>query len=77
MQSVEVAGRIGGFVRSTQVPKAVALFCEAHSGKGVEMMSENDLEARKLDHGELTEWTDVNAEGCYRLVTGDDPPTYG
>lgn len=45
MQSVEVSGRVSGSVRPTQEPKALALFCVAHAGKHVEMMSEGQLEA--------------------------------
>lgn len=50
MQSIEVAASIGGMdggsVRSTQEPKALAMFCIAHAGTGVEMMSDDQLEGR-------------------------------
>lgn len=63
MQSVEVAASIGsmdgGSVRSMKEPTALAMFCIAHAGMGAEMMSENQLEAGNLDHGELTEWTEA------------------
>lgn len=75
-QSVEVAVRAGVSVRASQEPKALALFCEAHTGKVVAMMSEHDLEARNLDQGELTEWTDADAEIRYTALTGDRPPDY-
>lgn len=80
MQSVEVAGSIGciggGSVRATQQPKALAMFCLAHVGKAVEMLNEGQLEGRDLDHGELTEWTDENADERYKAVTGKTPPSY-
>ena len=76
MQSVEVAARVGGSVRATQEPKALAIFCHAHAGMGVEMMSEGQLEGRNLDHGELMEWTDANAEERFKAVDGETPPNY-
>ncbi len=77
MQSVEVSARIGGGVRATQEPMALALFCVAHAGKHVEMMSDDQLEGRKLDHDELTEWTDANAEERFEAIDGESPPSYG
>jgi hypothetical protein len=57
MQSVEVAASIdgmdGGSVQSTQEPKALAMFCIAHAGMGVEMMNENQLEAGNRGLGKL------------------------
>jgi hypothetical protein len=76
MQSVEVSARVGGSVRASQEPKALAMFCVAHAGMRVEMMSEGQLEGRNLDHGELTEWTDANAEERFKAVDGDTPPSY-
>lgn len=80
MQSVEVAASIGGMdrgsVRTTQEPKALAMFCAAHAGKRVEMMSEGQLEGRNLDYGELTEWTDANAEERFKAMDGETPPRY-
>lgn len=80
MQSVEVAASIGGIgggsVRATQEPKALAMFCNAHAGMHVEMMSEGQLEGRNLDHGELTDWTDANAEERFKIVNGETPPNY-
>ena len=80
MQSVELAASIGciggGSVRATQNPKALAMFCAAHAGKRVEMMSEGQLEGRNLDHGELTEWNDANAEERFKAVDGETPPSY-
>ncbi|WP_154822163.1 hypothetical protein [Burkholderia pseudomallei] len=77
MQKVEVACSVGGSgIRGSQEPKALALFCEAHMCEVVEMMTEKDLEFRNLDHGELTKWTDVDAEAKYRALTGNEPPTY-
>ncbi|CAN7646154.1 hypothetical protein [Massilia sp. LjRoot122] len=76
MQSVEVSARIGGSVRASQEPKALAMFCVAHAGMRVEMMSEGQLEGRNLDHGELTEWTDANAEERFKAVDGETPPNY-
>ncbi|KFC73334.1 hypothetical protein [Massilia sp. LC238] len=76
MQSVELSARVGGSVRTTQEPKALAMFCVAHAGKRVEMMSESQLEDRNLDHGELTEWTDANAEERFKAVDGETPPSY-
>lgn len=80
MQSVEVAASLGGMdggsVRTTQQPKALAMFCVAHAGKRVEMMNEGQLEGRNLDHGELTEWTDANAEERFKAVDGEAPPSY-
>ncbi|KFC73311.1 MULTISPECIES: hypothetical protein [Massilia] len=80
MQSVEVAASIGGMdggsVRSTQEPKALAMFCIAHAGMGVEMMNDDQLEGRKMDHGELTEWTAANAEERFKAVAGETPPSY-
>lgn len=76
MQSVEVAARVGGGVRATQEPKALAMFCNAHAGMRVEMMSDNQLERRNLDHGELTEWTDANADERFKAVDGENPPSY-
>lgn len=76
MQAVEVAASIGGIdggsVRSSQEPKALAMFCNAHAGKFVEMMSDGQLEGRNLAHGELTEWTDANAEERFNAVEGED-----
>jgi hypothetical protein len=76
MQKVEVACSVGASVRATQEPKALALFCEAHSTEVVEMMSEKDLEFRHLDRGELARWTDDDAEARYRALVGREPPTY-
>lgn len=76
MQSVEVSARIGGSVRATQQPKALALFCMAHAGLQVEMLNDDQLEGRDLDYGELTEWTDANAEERFRAVSGENPPGY-
>ena len=76
MQSVELSALVGGSVRTTQEPKALAMFCVAHAGKRVEMMSESQLEDRNLDHGELTEWTDANAEERFKAVDGETPPSY-
>lgn len=76
MQAVEVGCSGPGSVRGTQEPKALALFCHAHMSEVVEMMTEKDLEFRDLDHGELTIWTDENAEARYKSITGDEPPNY-
>lgn len=76
MQAVEVGCSSVGSMRGTQEPKALALFCYAHMSEVVEMMTAKDLEFRNLDHGELTTWTDENAEARYKAVTGDEPPTY-
>lgn len=76
MQSVEVSARVDGSVRATQEPKALALFCVAHAGMHVEMMSDGQLEGCNLDHGELTEWTDANAEERFKAVDGENPPSY-
>ena len=76
MQSVGVSASVGGSVRATQEPKALALFCSAHAGMHVEMMSEGQLEGRNLDHGELAEWTDANAEELFKAVAGETPPRY-
>jgi hypothetical protein len=76
MQSVELSARVGGSVRATQEPKALAMFCVAHAGMRVEMMSEGQLEGRNLDHGELTEWTDANAEERFKAIDGATPPSY-
>jgi hypothetical protein len=80
MQSVEVAASIGavggGCVRSTQEPKALALFCIAHAGMGVEMMNDNQMEGRNLDYGQLTKWTAANAEERFKAVAGETPPSY-
>ncbi|MGK5049928.1 hypothetical protein ACQ4WP_29185 [Janthinobacterium sp. GB4P2] len=80
MQSVEVAASIGGMeggsVRASQHPKALALFCNAHAGKHVEMMSEGQLEGRNLVHGELTDWTDANAEERFKAIDGEKAPSY-
>lgn len=80
MQSVEVAASIGciggGSVRATQEHKALAMFCLAHAGKPVEVMSEGQLEGRNLDHGELTVWTDENADERYKAVAGATSPSY-
>lgn len=76
MQKVEVACSGGFGVRGSQEPKALALFCAAHAGEVVEMMGEKDLEFRRLDHGELTTWTDDDADARYKAVTGEEPPNY-
>ncbi|WP_454728034.1 MULTISPECIES: hypothetical protein [Cupriavidus] len=76
MQCVEVGCSNVGSMRGTQEPKALALFCHAHMGEVVEMMTEADLEFRHLDHGELATWTDEGAEARYRATTGNEPPTY-
>jgi len=76
MQSVEVSARIGGSVRASQEPKALAMFCVAHAGMRVEMMNDGELEGRDLDHGELTKWTDANAEERFKAVHGESPPNY-
>ncbi|MFM0265609.1 hypothetical protein [Paraburkholderia sediminicola] len=77
MQKVEVACSVGTGVRTSQEPKALALFCEAHVSEAVEMMSEKDLELRNLDHGELTTWMDEDADARYKALTGTEPPQYG
>jgi len=70
------AASVLGLIAGTQEPKALALFCVAHAGKHVELMSEGQLEGRNLDHGELTEWTDANAEEHFAAVHGEPPPSY-
>lgn len=74
LQCVEVAGWGGFGVRASQEPKALALFCLAHAGESVELLTGQQLEAENLGHGELTEWTDENAEQRYRAATGETPP---
>ncbi|WP_196773826.1 hypothetical protein [Burkholderia vietnamiensis] len=61
-------------MRGTQEPKALALFCHAHMSEVVEMIAEMDLEFRNLDHDELAKWTDDNAAGRYKAVTGENEP---
>lgn len=75
MQKVEVACGSGDSLRGSQEPKALALFCHAHMSEVVEMMTDTDLEARRLDHGELATWRDEDAAARYRALTGDEPPS--
>ena len=77
MQKVEVACTVGGTsIRGSQEPKALALFCEAHTSEVVEMMTDKDLEFRNLDRGELATWTDADAHARYQSLTGNERPTY-
>jgi hypothetical protein len=76
-QRVEVAASGGFGVRSSQEPKALALFCYAHRGQEVEMLSDHRLEAENLDHGELETWVDANAEARYKTLTNTEPPECG
>jgi len=52
-QSAEVAASIGGkydgSIRSTQKPKALAMFCIAYAGMGVEMINDDQLEGRNCE----------------------------
>lgn len=76
MQKVEVGCSSVGSMRGTQEPRALALFCHAHIGEVVEMMTEKDLEFRRLDHGELATWCDETAGQRYKAVTDNEPPAY-
>lgn len=75
-QSVEAAGWGGFGIRTPQEPKALALFCRAHVGQSVELLTGPQIEFAELGHGELAEWSDANAVERYRALTGEAPPDF-
>lgn len=80
MQLVEIASSIcthdRNSVSSTYDRKALALFCYAHAGMNIEMLSLAQLKRRNLDQGDLVKWNDANAENCFKALEGDNPPNH-